>query len=87
MAAHATRGFVPGGRATPWSAKALTREVTLPPWRGEGQYLLTGVFGEWRMGAVVKGGARWTLIVRAEVGPFRRCPCHSLAHADAFRLS
>jgi hypothetical protein len=30
-----------------------------------------------------KGGVRWTLIVRAEVGPTRRCPCLSLAHADA----
>src|SRR5580700_1380443 len=29
-----------------------------------------------------KGGARWTLIVRAEVGPFRRYPCQLLAHAD-----
>jgi hypothetical protein len=76
-----------GGRATPWSAKALTREVAVSRRLGAGvpeRAPLARCRAYRRAQAPrTKGGARWTLIVRAEVGPFRRCPCQSLAHADA----
>src|SRR6185437_151758 len=48
------------------------------------QCLSAGVVCVWRAGGAsrTKGGVRWTLIVRAEVGPSRRYPCQLLAHAD-----
>src|SRR5215469_7547459 len=69
--------------ATPWSAKALTREVTVPclSRKREGP-LSAGVNVTGARAPLPKGGERWTPIVRAEVGPFRRYPCQSLAHAD-----
>jgi hypothetical protein len=74
--------------ATPWSAKALTREVTssqagadsCPAATDGDSPLVSGV--QARPAPRTKGGVRWTLIVRAEVGPSRRCPCLSQAHAD-----
>jgi hypothetical protein len=75
--------------ATPWSAKALTREVTSSQ-AGAGS-CPAALDGDSRLVSCVqachaprtKGGVRWTLIVvRAEVGPSRRCPCLSQAHAD-----
>src|SRR5580698_1502534 len=61
---------------TPWSAKALTIEVARD-FAAPGLCFLRchAVSVAWRPRASrQEGGTRWTLIVRAEVGPSRRCP-------------
>src|SRR5580692_9689876 len=73
--------------ATPWSAKALTREVTpgCVSRRGRGTCLFSGAVCEGARGRPgLREALRWTLIVRAEVGPIHRLPCRSLARADAY---
>ena len=53
--------------------------------RGKGTCLFSGAVCEMCAQAPrTEGGARWTLIVRAEVGPIHCFPCRSLAHADAY---
>src|SRR5262249_51350902 len=72
-----------------WSAKALTREVTSSlagtgscPAAMDGDSPLVSRV-QARQAPRTKGGVRWTLIVvRAEVGPSRRCPCLSQALSD-----
>src|ERR1700678_833076 len=73
--------------ATPWSAKALTREVTpgaaheLRQWNMPLQWCRVESA---RKRPGLREALRWTLIVRAEVGPIHRLPCRSLARADAY---
>ena len=57
--------------ATPWSAKALTREVASPA-------AARAALGR----APTKGGVRWTVIVRAEVGPLPPLSLVVQAHVD-----
>src|ERR1700683_5485091 len=55
----------------------------LNPWR---VFLMVSRSVAWRPRASrLKGGTRWTLIVRAEVGPSRCCPILLRAHASPAR--
>jgi len=76
VAAHATRYAVE-------CQSSYERGDAAAAGRGQRKSLLTGVTVPGAYAPLTEGGARWTLIVvRAEVGPFRRFPCQSLAHAD-----
>ena len=53
--------------------------------RGAGTRLFSGAVCEFaRKRPGLREALRWTLIVRAEVGPIHRLPCRFLAHADAY---
>src|SRR5580693_1814029 len=91
LAAARPSGAGTGPRSTPWSAKALTREVARDFPVPGGCFLRC--HAEVWPGAPVRrgreGGTRWTLIVRAEVGPARCCPIlfrHTSGSASAAEL-